>query len=186
MYDIVYNSALLSDFMYIFVYTAMYLMCIYTHTYTCVFSCTYILSLLTYLPGTCNRLRITADGKLKVCLFGDESLSLRDLMRQPPPPPPLLPSTDICHNSDSISRSSHSASINVSALPIPAATDMSGIQHTDPSTNPVPVLYDEAHLSYVKQCIHQTVLGKKARLGGSESVEGLVERLNRPMILIGG
>ena len=29
----------------------------------------------------CNRLRITADGKLKVCLFGEEGLSLRDLYR---------------------------------------------------------------------------------------------------------
>jgi GTP 3',8-cyclase len=31
--------------------------------------------------GTCNRLRITADGKLKVCLFGAEDLSLRDGLR---------------------------------------------------------------------------------------------------------
>lgn len=31
--------------------------------------------------GTCNRLRITSDGNLKVCLFGDESLSLRDALR---------------------------------------------------------------------------------------------------------
>ena len=29
----------------------------------------------------CNRLRITADGKLKVCLFGEEGLSLKDLYR---------------------------------------------------------------------------------------------------------
>ena len=29
----------------------------------------------------CNRLRITADGKLKVCLFGEESLSLIDELR---------------------------------------------------------------------------------------------------------
>ncbi len=34
--------------------------------------------------GGCNRLRITADGSLKVCLFGDESLSLRDLLRSGP------------------------------------------------------------------------------------------------------
>ena len=31
--------------------------------------------------GSCNRLRITADGKLKVCLFGAEDLSLRDALR---------------------------------------------------------------------------------------------------------
>ena len=29
----------------------------------------------------CNRLRITADGKLKVCLFGSEGLSLLDAFR---------------------------------------------------------------------------------------------------------
>ena len=29
----------------------------------------------------CNRLRLTADGALKVCLFGAEEVSLRDAMR---------------------------------------------------------------------------------------------------------
>lgn len=31
--------------------------------------------------GGCNRLRVTADGHLKVCLFGDESYSIRDAIR---------------------------------------------------------------------------------------------------------
>lgn len=31
--------------------------------------------------GTCNRLRITADGNLKVCLFGNSEVSLRDHLR---------------------------------------------------------------------------------------------------------
>ena len=33
--------------------------------------------------STCNRLRITADGKIKVCLFGsnEKEVSLRDIMR---------------------------------------------------------------------------------------------------------
>lgn len=31
--------------------------------------------------GTCNRLRITADGNLKVCLFGQAEISLRDHLR---------------------------------------------------------------------------------------------------------
>lgn len=30
----------------------------------------------------CNRLRLTADGNLKVCLFGPEEVSLRDLLRK--------------------------------------------------------------------------------------------------------
>lgn len=30
---------------------------------------------------SCNRLRITADGNLKVCLFGKDEVSLRDALR---------------------------------------------------------------------------------------------------------
>ncbi|XP_072163646.1 molybdenum cofactor biosynthesis protein 1-like [Diadema setosum] len=32
--------------------------------------------------GSCNRLRLTADGNLKVCLFGSSEVSLRDAMRE--------------------------------------------------------------------------------------------------------
>ncbi|MGB7653542.1 MAG: GTP 3',8-cyclase MoaA, partial [Acidimicrobiales bacterium] len=31
--------------------------------------------------GTCNRLRVTADGAIRNCLFSDDELSVRDLMR---------------------------------------------------------------------------------------------------------
>lgn len=31
--------------------------------------------------GSCNRLRLTADGNLKVCLFGNTEVSLRDALR---------------------------------------------------------------------------------------------------------
>lgn len=31
--------------------------------------------------GTCDRLRILADGNMKVCLFGNTEVSLRDLIR---------------------------------------------------------------------------------------------------------
>jgi hypothetical protein len=31
--------------------------------------------------GSCNRLRVTADGNLKVCLFGNTEISLRDALR---------------------------------------------------------------------------------------------------------
>ncbi len=34
------------------------------------------------LCGTCNRLRITSDGNLKACLFGNAESSLRDILRQ--------------------------------------------------------------------------------------------------------
>ena len=37
----------------------------------------------SHFCGGCNRLRITADGRLKVCLFGEEALSLVDSFRGP-------------------------------------------------------------------------------------------------------
>src|SRR5271155_368151 len=41
----------------------------------------FITSMTHNFCGTCNRLRITSDGNLKVCLFGNSEVSLRDLMR---------------------------------------------------------------------------------------------------------
>lgn len=41
----------------------------------------FITSMSEHFCGTCNRLRITADGNLKVCLFGDSEVSLRDAIR---------------------------------------------------------------------------------------------------------
>ena len=32
--------------------------------------------------GDCNRVRLLADGSLKVCLFGNSEVSLRDAMRR--------------------------------------------------------------------------------------------------------
>jgi molybdenum cofactor biosynthesis enzyme MoaA len=31
--------------------------------------------------GTCNRLRLLADGNMKVCLFGNTEVNLRDVIR---------------------------------------------------------------------------------------------------------
>ncbi|KAI0034000.1 hypothetical protein K488DRAFT_77561 [Vararia minispora EC-137] len=41
----------------------------------------FISSMSDHFCGSCNRLRLTADGKIKVCLFGPEEVSLRDLLR---------------------------------------------------------------------------------------------------------
>ncbi|KAK4882912.1 hypothetical protein RN001_006231 [Aquatica leii] len=41
----------------------------------------FITSMSEHFCGTCNRLRITADGNLKVCLFGNTEVSLRDALR---------------------------------------------------------------------------------------------------------
>ncbi|MCJ1301755.1 hypothetical protein MMC08_004556 [Hypocenomyce scalaris] len=42
----------------------------------------FITSMTHNFCGTCNRLRITSEGNLKVCLFGNDEVSLRDLLRQ--------------------------------------------------------------------------------------------------------
>ncbi|XP_037281166.2 molybdenum cofactor synthesis 1 isoform X1 [Rhipicephalus microplus] len=41
----------------------------------------FITSMTDHFCGTCNRIRITADGNLKVCLFGGHEVSLRDALR---------------------------------------------------------------------------------------------------------
>lgn len=41
----------------------------------------FITSMTEHFCGSCNRLRITSDGNLKVCLFGNAEVSLRDLLR---------------------------------------------------------------------------------------------------------
>ncbi|KAK0711349.1 hypothetical protein B0H67DRAFT_460983, partial [Lasiosphaeris hirsuta] len=42
----------------------------------------FITSMTHNFCGTCNRLRITGDGNLKVCLFGNAEVSLRDIIRK--------------------------------------------------------------------------------------------------------
>lgn len=40
--------------------------------------------------GTCNRVRLTADGRLRTCLYGDHEVSLRDAVRAGEPVVPLV------------------------------------------------------------------------------------------------
>jgi cyclic pyranopterin phosphate synthase len=42
----------------------------------------FITSMTNDFCGSCNRLRITSDGNLKVCLHGNAEVSLRDLLRE--------------------------------------------------------------------------------------------------------
>ncbi|XP_017843381.2 molybdenum cofactor biosynthesis protein 1 [Drosophila busckii] len=41
----------------------------------------FITSMTEHFCGSCNRLRLTADGNIKVCLFGNKEFSLRDALR---------------------------------------------------------------------------------------------------------
>lgn len=45
----------------------------------------FITSMSEHFCGSCNRLRLTADGNLKVCLFGSAEVSLRDAFRRNDP-----------------------------------------------------------------------------------------------------
>ena len=47
----------------------------------------FITSMSEHFCGTCNRLRVTADGKLKACLFGAHEVDLRRALREEAPPP---------------------------------------------------------------------------------------------------
>ena len=40
--------------------------------------------------GTCNRVRLTADGRLRTCLYGDHEINLRDALRAGEPLDPLF------------------------------------------------------------------------------------------------
>ncbi len=42
----------------------------------------FISSMTDHFCGTCNRLRITADGNLKVCLFSNKETDLKSLLRK--------------------------------------------------------------------------------------------------------
>lgn len=45
----------------------------------------FIFSCFSHFCGTCNRLRITADGNLKVCLFGEEGFSFKEAFQSKDP-----------------------------------------------------------------------------------------------------
>ena len=45
-------------------------------------SVSFITSMTEHFCSDCNRLRLMADGNLKVCLFGANEVSLRDAMRE--------------------------------------------------------------------------------------------------------
>ncbi|KAK5138545.1 hypothetical protein LTR08_000133 [Meristemomyces frigidus] len=49
----------------------------------------FITSMTHNFCGSCNRLRITSDGNLKVCLHGEDEVSLRDLLRSSPDGEPM-------------------------------------------------------------------------------------------------
>ena len=118
----------------------------------------FITSMTENFCGTCNRLRITSDGNLKVCLFGNSEVSLRDLLRQG-------------NGGDPLDEAAYDAmreiedSVNAGPESVPA------------------VLRDSVRERQLLDVIGKAVGRKKARHAGMENLSTMP---NRPMILIGG
>ncbi|PMB65554.1 Molybdenum cofactor biosynthesis protein 1 [Beauveria bassiana] len=118
----------------------------------------FITSMTHNFCGTCNRLRITGDGNLKVCLFGNAEVSLRDLLRQ-------------SNGGEPIDQKVYEAMKQV---------EMDRRQGLVSPDTPLGVAPNEAELLDV---INMAVKRKKAKHAGIGELEHMK---NRPMILIGG
>ncbi|KAL8817422.1 MAG: hypothetical protein Q9223_003738 [Gallowayella weberi] len=118
----------------------------------------FITSMTENFCGTCNRLRITADGNLKVCLFGNSEVNLRDLLREDTGGEPA----------------------NWEALDAMKQLEMNKRQGINGSAEPIHRSEREVRLLEV---IGLAVKRKKERHAGMGQLENMK---NRPMILIGG
>lgn len=122
----------------------------------------FVTSMTHNFCGTCNRLRITSDGNLKVCLFGNEEVSLRDIVREVNGGLPIdqealarLRKVAMDHQLPAVSRTGDSA------------------QHLMLTPNTTQLL----------RVIGAAVKRKEAGHAGMDNLEHMK---NRPMILIGG
>lgn len=118
----------------------------------------FITSMTHNFCGTCNRLRITGDGNLKVCLFGNEEVSLRDIIRKINSGEPI--ETDVFEAMKQIA--------------------MDENRHLAASDRPPLLAPNSRELLDV---IRMAVKNKKEQHAGLGDLE---QMKNRPMILIGG
>ncbi|TEA21478.1 Molybdenum cofactor biosynthesis protein 1 [Colletotrichum sidae] len=116
----------------------------------------FITSMTHNFCGTCNRLRITSDGNLKVCLFGNTEVSLRDILRK-------------SNNGDPIDEQAFEAMKQI---------EMDRRQGLADSEKPLGMALNEAELLNV---IGMAVMRKKEKHAGIGELEHMK---NRPMILI--
>jgi GTP 3',8-cyclase len=118
----------------------------------------FITSMTHNFCGSCNRLRITSDGNLKVCLFGNAEVSLRDILRQ----------------------SNNGEPIDEQAFEAMKQIKMDRRQGLETSRGALGISKHEQELLEV---IGMAVSRKKAKHAGMGELENMK---NRPMILIGG
>ncbi|KAI1375026.1 molybdenum cofactor biosynthesis prote [Hypoxylon crocopeplum] len=115
----------------------------------------FITSMTHNFCGTCNRLRITSDGNLKVCLFGNAEVSLRDILRE-------------YNSGEPIDEEAYEA----------IKIEMDRRQQTSDQSAPLGLAPNERRLLDV---IGMAVKRKKAKHAGIGELEHMK---NRPMILI--
>lgn len=118
----------------------------------------FITSMTHNFCGSCNRLRITSDGNLKVCLFGNAEVSLRDIIR----------------------KSNDGNPIDEEAYEAVKQIEMDRKQGLSSSGDP---LGRSAHEKELLDVIGLAVSRKKEKHAGMGELENMK---NRPMILIGG
>ena len=118
----------------------------------------FITSMTHNFCGTCNRLRITSDGNLKVCLFGNAEVSLRDILRK-------------SNNGDPIDEQAYEAMKQIE------------MDRRQGLTNADEALGASSSEAALLEVIGTAVKGKKAKHAGLGTLEHMK---NRPMILIGG
>ncbi|KAJ9158401.1 Molybdenum cofactor biosynthesis prote [Coniochaeta hoffmannii] len=118
----------------------------------------FITSMTHNFCGSCNRLRITSDGNLKVCLFGNDEVSLRDIIRK-------------INNGEPIETEVFDAMKQIA---------MDESKHLPLSERP-PILAPNS--PELLELIGMAVKRKKEKHADLGDLEHM---LNRPMILIGG
>lgn len=118
----------------------------------------FITSMTHNFCGSCNRLRITSDGNLKVCLFGDAEVSLRDLLR----------------------KGNNGHPIDEEAIEAIKQVEMDRRQALPGDSQPLGFGERERELL---ELIGMAVKRKKEKHAGMGELENMK---NRPMILIGG
>ena len=118
----------------------------------------FITSMTENFCGSCNRLRITSDGNLKVCLFGNSEVSLRDILRE----------------------ANDGQPIDQEAMEAIKQVEMNRRGLSMQSNE---VLGASERESKLLEVIGMAVKRKKARHAGLGELENMK---NRPMILIGG
>ncbi|KAM0346806.1 hypothetical protein ACHAPU_005146 [Fusarium lateritium] len=119
----------------------------------------FITSMTHNFCGSCNRLRITGDGNLKVCLFGNAEVSLRDILRK-------------SNSGEPIDEQAFEA---MKQIEMDRRRDLLASDQT-----PLGLAPNEMELLEV---IGAAVKRKKAKHAGIGELEHMK---NRPMILIGG